>query len=359
MLSQLSLQKFGAVSKDALEISNAFFDLGVEHNVFLSSKNIYLKNKLKNKKSFFIDTFDSSLISFFYYTFFSFRFPYFIKQLKKNNTDKIFITHFHLWAVFLVSFKKIFRFEIVYGVHENPFTNKEKSSFFVKKLEQFIFLKADRIVFYSNFLKDQMFDLVDDRQYGVLPLGRYESEKLSLKKETTSGLKLLFFGRIEKYKGLDLLVNSFDEIKKRGCGVSLTIAGRGQIDSGTMMKIKNNGIRLINRWLSDLELEDIILEHDLIILPYREASQSGVVSMSFGLNKPVITSNVGGIGEQVKDGINGLVFELNNQEDLVNKILLVYNNRKLVNELTEGIKKVCDNQLNWTKNLKKISTLFF
>jgi glycosyltransferase involved in cell wall biosynthesis len=65
--------------------------------------------------------------------------------------------------------------------------------------------------------------------------------------------------------------------------------------------------RLVNRWLSHEELAQILSDHDVAVAPYVEASQSGVIAAAFGAGLPVIATPVGGLVEQVVDGVTGLI----------------------------------------------------
>jgi glycosyltransferase involved in cell wall biosynthesis len=84
---------------------------------------------------------------------------------------------------------------------------------------------------------------------------------------------------------------------------SLTIAGEGQ---GIPFE-SSDTVKIINRWLSDREIEDLISSHSLVVLPYIEASQSGIIPLANALGVPVVVTPVGGLASQIKQGINGLV----------------------------------------------------
>lgn len=115
-----------------------------------------------------------------------------------------------------------------------------------------------------------------------------------------------FFGRIEPYKGLDLLVEAFE--KQSNPNLKLLIAGSGGIEESLKSRILNNDrIELINRYIEDDEFQSLIDRIDFVVLPYKRASQSGVIPMAFAFGKTVIATNVGALDEQVPEGTGVLV----------------------------------------------------
>ncbi|MBX6744599.1 MAG: glycosyltransferase, partial [Acetobacteraceae bacterium] len=67
------------------------------------------------------------------------------------------------------------------------------------------------------------------------------------------------------------------------------------------------GVRVESRWVAEAEIPALIAAADALVLPYREASQSGVVSLAHAMGVPVVATPVGGLREQVADGVNGVL----------------------------------------------------
>jgi glycosyltransferase involved in cell wall biosynthesis len=119
-------------------------------------------------------------------------------------------------------------------------------------------------------------------------------------------LRLLFFGRIKKYKGLHLLAQAVELLRAEGLRVDLGVAGAGNI-GGERRRLEALGAQIFNRWLSDAEIPSLLRRYDAVALPYTEASQSGVVATAYGNLVPVIATPVGGLREQVICGKTGLL----------------------------------------------------
>lgn len=131
---------------------------------------------------------------------------------------------------------------------------------------------------------------------------------------------ILFFGRIEEYKGLKYFVNSVSILRKTGNKIVAIIAGSGDIAPELRQQIKENDIILINKHLSNTELTGLLIGTKVVICPYTDTTQSGVVMTSFSLGKPVIASAIGSFKDMIINGYNGFLFEPGNSEDLADQI---------------------------------------
>ena len=87
---------------------------------------------------------------------------------------------------------------------------------------------------------------------------------------------------------------------------------------------KNNEIEWINEYLSEKTASKYFAAADIVVLPYKSASQSGVIPLSYSYEKPVIASNIKGIKEMVQDEKTGLLFKKSDSRDLSAKIVKFY-----------------------------------
>lgn len=159
-----------------------------------------------------------------------------------------------------------------------------------------------------------------------------------------------FLGRIEPYKGLDLLVDAFSRIDDK---YKLIIAGGGKIDDKTLMMIKNNRrIELINRYIEDEEFTELINRMDFVVLPYKRASQSGVIPLAFAHGKTVIATDVGALKEQVPDGTGMIVAPT--VPSLVDAINKMYEDAAELFTFGKRAKKFADSELTWDSSAKKV-----
>lgn len=118
--------------------------------------------------------------------------------------------------------------------------------------------------------------------------------------------RLLFFGRILPYKGLSLLLDAFERIAPAR-DLALTVAGAGDAGEAAGRMAANPRVRWDNRWIPEADVAGVFAAADLVVVPYVEASQSGVVASAYGMGLPVVATPVGGLREQVEPGRTGLV----------------------------------------------------
>ena len=125
---------------------------------------------------------------------------------------------------------------------------------------------------------------------------------------------ILFFGFIRHYKGLDLLFEAMNDSRIRTSGIKLLIAGEFYEDEKPYREIidkhqlKDNVI-MKNHFIPDDEVRNYLCAADVVVQPYRNATQSGVTPLAYHFEKPMIVTNVGGLPGLVPHKKAGLVCE--------------------------------------------------
>ena len=128
------------------------------------------------------------------------------------------------------------------------------------------------------------------------------------------GRLILFFGFIRQYKGLDLLLDAMADPRIRDAGIRLLVAGEFYQDAKPYLEQIQRlslGERVIlrNRFIPDSEVRYYCSAADLIVQPYRNATQSGVTPLAYHFEKPMVVTRVGGLPDMVPDRKVGLVAE--------------------------------------------------
>jgi glycosyltransferase involved in cell wall biosynthesis len=108
-------------------------------------------------------------------------------------------------------------------------------------------------------------------------------------------VRLLFFGRLRPYKGLDQLLAAHALLREDGHAVELDIVGSGSLGSLVLPE----GVRVRNEWVEEEEIPAIFARADIAVLPYTEASQSGVLPIAADFAMPSVVTPVGGLVEQM------------------------------------------------------------
>jgi glycosyltransferase involved in cell wall biosynthesis len=135
---------------------------------------------------------------------------------------------------------------------------------------------------------------------------------------------LLFFGFVRKYKGLDILLDAMGLLQQQGLSYHLLIAGECYEDKEQYeQQISQLGIggKVFNhmQFITDSEVKYYLCAADVVVQPYRNATQSGVTPLAYHFEVPMVVTNVGGLPSLVPDGKVGLVAEPN-ADDLAKKI---------------------------------------
>jgi len=153
----------------------------------------------------------------------------------------------------------------------------------------------------------------------------------------------LFFGYVRHYKGLDVLLDAWPRVRARR-PVELVVAGEFYEDPAPYRaRVAAAGgapaVRLLDHYLPDAEVETVFKAADVVVLPYRSATQSGVTHVAYALGLPVITTDVGGLAETVVPGDTGLVAPPEDPAALAETILAFFE-RGMGPRLREGVTRV-------------------
>jgi len=125
---------------------------------------------------------------------------------------------------------------------------------------------------------------------------------------------MLFFGLVRAYKGLDLLIDAFADERLRKYPVKLLVAGEFYDDPKSYLEqIERLGLKesviINNRYIADDDVKDYFNAADIVVQPYKSATQSGVTQVAYHFEKPVLVTDVGGLKEIIPDGKVGYVVE--------------------------------------------------
>lgn len=171
---------------------------------------------------------------------------------------------------------------------------------------------------------------------------------------------LLFFGFVREYKGLKHLLNAMPLIRKKIKDIKLLVVGSfGEDKQDYMQLIQKNNISdcvsVIDEYTPDYEVEKYFAACDLVVLPYESATQSGIVQIAYGFEKPVVVTNVGGLPDVVTDGKTGYVVEEKNPIKLSEAIIDFYENEK-EREFIKNV-KLEEKRFSWNRMREVIEKL--
>ncbi|HKQ45740.1 MAG TPA: glycosyltransferase [Rhizomicrobium sp.] len=214
-------------------------------------------------------------------------------------------------------------------------------------------LLSDRIIVHGNSLVSDFSDLLPNGAqrvrsvpHGVLRFGLF---KLEPEAAISTEDRFIFFGRMNKYKGLDVLLDANEIWLEKGLRPSLIVAGTGPeiVRLRDRLRLAPN-IELLPRWVSQPELEALLRQCAASILPYRDATQSGAAASSLGAGRPVIATNVGALSEVIRAGENGLLVPPGDAQSLADASAKFLSDPELRKHVTEGARRTAGSVLGWT-----------
>jgi len=224
----------------------------------------------------------------------------------------------------------------------------------------------DSFIVLSKKVENELLSFVPEAKYKYSPHPIYSIFNNTLSKEQAKAeLKLatkkvlLFFGLIREYKGLDILINAMEKIKTELEDYTLLIVGECYENENKYTElIKKAGItdnvKCHYSFIPDNEVGKYFSAADVVVLPYKTASQSGIVQIAYHFDTPVIVSNVGGLPEIVDEGKTGYCVEPNSNA-FAKAIKAFYENDN-ISEMNSNISEY-KSQFSWDAMVKAIEKL--
>lgn len=172
--------------------------------------------------------------------------------------------------------------------------------------------------------------------------------------ETAEEKNFLFFGRIFPYKGLDVLLKAFREVREALPDYTLTIAGSGDVSSYLpSIQEQKESVFLDNREVPDEEVAGYFKRSSIVVLPYTDGSQSGILALTYSFCKPAIVTRVGSIHESVIDGETGIIIPPGDEKLLAEAMVRLAKDAALRERMKLAIEKKVDAELGWDVSAKQ------
>lgn len=254
-----------------------------------------------------------------------------------------------------------FKVFIVSHIHDVVPHSNTSNSFFIDFFQKLQVKLSDKITVYGEFLKNQAiehFKLQDSDVYSYLH-GVNRLKDRDLVPSSRSGKTYVsFIGRIEAYKGIDTFLKIAQKFKDSHL-CEFLIAGSGDLSAYSKEIESLSNVKIINRFLSDDEIDELLSSSYLSVLPYNDASQTGVIQVSYFNACPVLVSNVGGLPENVIHGETGFVVQPRDVESFSKYIELILTDIDLRNYLTVNCFEFYKSNLKWNQILSELTSSLF
>jgi len=296
----------------------------------------YIGNKQFRRIKSFIDTYDPDIV---YYP----------------------MSHFWKYRIDQLLSKKA---KVVLTIHD-PTLHEGEDNYLMKYFEKKTNRRMDKCVVLSPIFRDVVCEKFGMKAEDViyLPHGNYDTivknqgvvDLSDISADIDKHNYFLFTGRFVKYKGLSLFLRAVKELENTR--KQFVIAGNGILSKEETELIHSIGPKklvLINRWLSDAEINTLIKYSYYLVLTHTTATQSGLIPLAYTLGVPVISSDAGGLKYQVEENRTGFLFQAGNLTLLKNTIQRVDEDQKLRQKIAAEVTEYSKDELSWEKISKKM-----
>lgn len=253
-----------------------------------------------------------------------------LRAIRKFQPDVIHYQNGHLFFNLVLTWLK--KYPMVITIHDPRQHLGDKESLKTPQwLMDYGFRQANQVIVHGNDLVDVVEKEIGFRrdQIHVIPhiaIGERAERPADLERD----LRLLFFGRIWEYKGLDYLIRAQPLVSAVYPQAKFVIGGTGEdFDRYRRMMVDPERFEVHNDWISDELRSQMFAEASVVVLPYVEASQSGVIPLAYTHGKPVIATTVGGLPDMVEHGQTGLLVPPRDVENLAEAMIRLLGDREL------------------------------
>ena len=293
-----------------------------------------------------------SLVKSIFQSFNFFELRSLINYIKDYKPDVIHFVNEHPWNNIII-FKFKGEHKMVLTCHDpNPHPG-ERNSLILKlfKLSTLCQLKkVDRIIVHGNNMVDELKKQnISSKKIDVIPHGDYQFFTNYSPSSSSTDNSILFFGRIKLYKGIEYLIQAELLISQVLTDYKIVIAGEGDLSRYSKYLEHNKKFEIINRYIEDSEVSYFFTKCKVVVLPYIEASQSGIIPIAYAFKKPVVATNVGSLPEVVEEGLTGYLVQPKNPNALAEAIIKLFKDDNLSERIGENGYLKMKNELAWNK----------
>jgi len=282
-----------------------------------------------------------------------------IRKIRNIDPDIIHFVDNHPWYLVLLKSFKDKRFFVTQ--HEiTPHLGeliRGKMTIFVNRI---LNRRADKVIVLGEKLKKDLLaqQKLDPGKILVFLMGDFTFYlKWNNKRIIEEPHTILFFGRILHYKGLDTLLKAMPIIKKDVPDIKLVIAGEGDLEP--YKKLITPGIsgnlEIINKYIPEPEVPLYFQRSSIIVMPYRDASSSGIVPIAYAFRKALICTDVGCLDEFIDNKKTGILIRPEDEKALAKAVVSLLKDKARRDTLGESGYKKMMADLSWGSIAKRLS----
>jgi glycosyltransferase involved in cell wall biosynthesis len=282
---------------------------------------------------------------------------------RKKNIGIVHLQSVNLIELVMVIAFRMDRRRVIYTIH-NVMPRHQRLRFYHRVLYRVLYSLCDELIIHSAKGSEQIVKLyrVDKRKVHVIPHGDYKlfvpqekvcrekaKEGLGIERECKT---ILFFGAIRENKGLDDVLMALPIIKEHLRNVKLLIVGEPWESFEKYRRIirenrlGENVFEKLN-YVPNEEIPAYFFAADMVVLPYKEVTQSGILQVAYAFQKPVVATDLCGFMETIEDGANGYLVPAGDIKALAEKCCLVLADETVMERMGKYSGFLCDKSFSW------------
>lgn len=253
--------------------------------------------------------------------------------------------------------------KVIYVAHDAEPHPGDYAATWQRVTQDLLIKAADRVVTLSSNVSRRLAERIpaSGSKTSVIPLEAVYPTKRARPRDqqsTDEPVRLLFYGRLLPYKGLDLLAQALQPLKDSPRW-RLTLAGSGPLEPEVRRAFANwPQVDLELGWISDQRTAELFSSHHLLLCPYREASQSGVIAEALSWAMPSLVMPAGALPEQIGHGAAGLIARTGDAEGFQDALRSVLDQPSSLTALSRGAAALLNerrDRRDWAKLIKSLA----
>ena len=280
-----------------------------------------------------------------------------------KNVDIVHLQSVNLVEIIAVIGFRLINRKVVFTIH-NVMPRHQKLYFYHKFLYRVMYSFCHEVIIHSEKGKEEIIELykVRHKKISVIPHGDYKffiPENQLSKAEAKSILgfaeedkTILFFGAIRENKGLKNILLAMPYIKEQIPDVRLMIVGEplenynSYKDIIDEKQIRNEVFEKLD-YVPNEEVALYFFAGDIVVLPYHEITQSGILQIAYAFAKPVVATDLGGFREAIENGQNGYLVPLNDIQSLAERCVEILTDKEKLKRMGEYSRCLSDTRFSW------------
>lgn len=287
------------------------------------------------------------------------------RNIKAFRPDVLHVQENTDWRIYLIAWLLGYE-KVVLTVHDVQWHPGDSRRWMSCKAMSFFRSRAGRIIVHGEFLKEQFsreYPQYEEKTFvvhhGAYSIFRKWDDGSVMEEENT----VLFFGRLGQYKGIEQLIDAAPLVSAAIPGVKVVIAGssagREEYFRALSTRVEGDPVfEVHDRFIDNEEVPAFLNRASLVVLPYIEASQSGVISLAFAFGKPVVATRVGGIPEVMEEGGTGYLVPPGDHRALAEAIIKLLSDSGLRRSMGERALRKSETDLSWDTAARRTAEVY-